>query len=100
MSRIFVISPANCSGPRAQMVMSERAQFDLAVRLRQRRGVAIGEVSQLVTNFFEGQKQMKAMFSGNMPGACAPSMQTISPSFFARRQISSTGKMAAVGDVT
>jgi signal recognition particle subunit SRP54 len=31
-------------------------------------GVAVGEVSQLVTNFFEGQKQMKAMFSGGMPG--------------------------------
>jgi signal recognition particle subunit SRP54 len=31
-------------------------------------GVAIGEVSQLVTNFFEGQKQMKAMFSGGIPG--------------------------------
>jgi signal recognition particle subunit SRP54 len=31
-------------------------------------GVAVGEVSQLVTNFFEGQKQMKAMLSGGMPG--------------------------------
>ncbi len=31
-------------------------------------GVAIGEVAQLVTNFFEGQKQMKAMFSGGIPG--------------------------------
>ena len=31
-------------------------------------GVAVGEVSQLVTNFFEGQKQMKAMFSGGIPG--------------------------------
>src|ERR1700689_3124487 len=31
-------------------------------------GVAVGEVSQLVTNFFEGQKQMEAMFSGGMPG--------------------------------
>jgi signal recognition particle subunit SRP54 len=40
-------------------------------------GVAIGEVSQLVTNFFEGQKQMKAMFSGNMPGMPAmPGMAT------------------------
>jgi signal recognition particle subunit SRP54 len=26
------------------------------------------EVAQLVTNFFEGQKQMKAMFSGGIPG--------------------------------
>ena len=31
-------------------------------------GVAVGEVSQLVTNFFEGQKQMKAIFSGGIPG--------------------------------
>ena len=30
--------------------------------------MAVGEVSQLVTNFFEGQKQMKAMFSGGIPG--------------------------------
>jgi signal recognition particle subunit SRP54 len=40
-------------------------------------GVAVGEVSQLVTNFFEGQKQMKAMFSGAMPGMPAmPGMGT------------------------
>jgi signal recognition particle subunit SRP54 len=37
-------------------------------RIAKGSGVAIGEVSQLVTNFFEGQKQMKAVFSGNMPG--------------------------------
>ena len=37
-------------------------------RIAKGSGVAIGEVSQLVTNFFEGQKQMKAMFSGSMPG--------------------------------
>jgi signal recognition particle subunit SRP54 len=37
-------------------------------RIAKGSGVAIGEVSQLVTNFFEGQKQMKAMFSGGVPG--------------------------------
>jgi signal recognition particle subunit SRP54 len=31
-------------------------------------GVAVGEVSQLVTNFFQGQKQMKAAMSGGIPG--------------------------------
>jgi signal recognition particle subunit SRP54 len=31
-------------------------------------GVAVGEVSQLVTNFQGAQKQMKAAFSGAMPG--------------------------------
>src|SRR5262249_25941597 len=46
-------------------------------RIAKGSGVAIGEVSQLVTNFYEGQKQMKAMFSGNMPGMPAmPGMAT------------------------
>ena len=40
----------------------------LRARIAKGSGVAIGEVSQLVTNFFEGQKQMKAMFSGGIPG--------------------------------
>jgi signal recognition particle subunit SRP54 len=37
-------------------------------RIAKGSGVAIGEVSQLVTNFFEGQKQMRAMFAGGIPG--------------------------------
>ena len=35
-------------------------------------GVAVGEVSQLVTNFYEGQKQMKAMFERRPCPACRP----------------------------
>jgi signal recognition particle subunit SRP54 len=37
-------------------------------RIAKGSGVAIGEVGQLVTNFFEGQKQMKAAFRGGIPG--------------------------------
>jgi hypothetical protein len=38
------------------MVMSDRAQFDLAVRLRQRRGVALGEVFAFVSGlYFKGK---------------------------------------------
>jgi len=38
------------------MVMSDRAQFDLAVRLRQRRGAAIGEVFAFVSGlYFKGK---------------------------------------------
>lgn len=55
-SRVFLLSPANCSGPRAQMVMSERARFDLAVRLRNNDGVAIGEVFAFVSGlYFKGK---------------------------------------------
>jgi signal recognition particle subunit SRP54 len=37
-------------------------------RIARGSGVAVGEVSQLVTNFFEGQKQMRALMGGAIPG--------------------------------
>jgi signal recognition particle subunit SRP54 len=38
------------------------------LRIANGSGVAVGEVAQLVTNFFEGQKQMRAMMGGAIPG--------------------------------
>ena len=55
-ARIFLLSPANCSGLRAKMVLSERAQFDLALRLRGEEGAAIGEVFAFVSGlYFKGK---------------------------------------------
>ena len=54
--RIFLLSPANCSGPRAQMILSGNARFDLALRLRSAQGVAIGEVFAFVSGlYFKGK---------------------------------------------
>jgi signal recognition particle subunit SRP54 len=38
------------------------------LRIAKGSGVSVGEVSQLVNNFFEGQRQMKMLFGGGMPG--------------------------------
>ncbi|MFZ0162176.1 MAG: signal recognition particle protein [Trebonia sp.] len=38
------------------------------LRIANGSGTTVGEVSQLVTNFFEGQKQMRQMLGGAMPG--------------------------------
>jgi signal recognition particle subunit SRP54 len=38
------------------------------LRIANGSGVSVGEVSQLVTNFFEGQKQMKMLLGGGLPG--------------------------------
>jgi hypothetical protein len=55
-SRIFLLSPANCGGNRARIVMSERATFDLAVRLRQPDGASIGEVFAFMSGlYFRGK---------------------------------------------
>ena len=56
LTRIFLLSPANCSGPRARMLLSERADFDLARRLRGRQGVAIGEAFAFISGlYFRGK---------------------------------------------
>jgi signal recognition particle subunit SRP54 len=38
------------------------------MRIANGSGVAVGDVSQLVTNFYEGQRQMKMLMGGGMPG--------------------------------
>ena len=56
MSRIFLLSPANCSGRRARILLSERAEFDLAVRLRSSQGVAVGEAFAFISGlYFKGK---------------------------------------------
>jgi signal recognition particle subunit SRP54 len=59
-------------------------------RIAKGSGVAIGEVSQLVTNFFEGQKQMKAVFGGGGLPGMPPGMAGM-----ARRANKSARKKAA-----
>ena len=59
------------------------------LRIANGSGVTVGEVSQLVTNFFEGQKQMKMLMGGGMPG-----MPAI-PGMAARRPALGQGRQAA-----
>ena len=70
--RVFLLSPANCSGRRAQIVLSERAQFDLAVRLRGERGVAIGEVFAFISGLYFKGKLAYALEFARPPEPGAP----------------------------
>lgn len=56
MPRVFLLSPANCSGKRARMVLSPQATFDLAQRLRTPDGAALGDVFSFVSGlYFRGK---------------------------------------------
>ena len=56
MNRVFVLSPAYAGGRRAQLIMSERAQFDLAERLRSKRPPSLGEVFTFLSGlYFRGK---------------------------------------------
>jgi signal recognition particle subunit SRP54 len=56
------------------------------LRIAKGSGVSVGEVSQLVSNFFEGQKQMKMLLGGGLPG--------MPPGMGGRRPSAKAGKAA------
>ena len=55
-ARIFLLSPANCSGRRAQLVLAPAARFALARELQSREGAALGDVFAFVSGlYFRGK---------------------------------------------
>jgi hypothetical protein len=56
MTRTFLLSPAYAGGRRARMILSERAQFGLARRLRNEEAVSLGEVFTFLSGlYFRGK---------------------------------------------
>src|SRR5947209_6387375 len=56
MNRVFLLSPAYAGGLRAKLIMSERAQFDLARRLRSEKPPTLGEVFAFLSGlYFRGK---------------------------------------------
>jgi hypothetical protein len=55
-NRIFLLSPAYAGGKRAQMILSERAKFNLAKQLRSKKGATIAEVFTFLSGlYFRGK---------------------------------------------
>jgi hypothetical protein len=56
VSRIFILSPANCNGARARQVLSPQADFPLARELRSSTGAPLGDVFSFVSGlYFRGK---------------------------------------------
>jgi hypothetical protein len=54
--RIFLVSPASCAGKRADLLLRERASFDLAMRLRSPAGAPLGDVFTFLSGlYFRGK---------------------------------------------
>lgn len=54
--RVFLLSPAHCGGERAALLLSPRASFDLARRLREPDGATLGEVFSFLSGlYFRGK---------------------------------------------
>jgi hypothetical protein len=75
--RIFLLSPANASGPRAKLILGESAQLPLAERLRNG-GVALGEVFSFISGlYFRGKLAYARAYADPPPGV--PGVLVITP---------------------
>ena len=79
MSRVFLLSPANCNGRRANQVLSPRATFDLAERLRSSEGAAIGDVFTFVSGLYFRGKLTYARRFASPPDPDCPGVHIITP---------------------
>jgi hypothetical protein len=68
--RVFLLSPARCDGERAEMMLSPRARFPLARRLREPAGAPLGEVMSFLSGlYFRGKLAYAEAFARTPAGA-------------------------------
>jgi hypothetical protein len=76
--RIFLLSPAYAGGERARMILSDRAKFELARRLRDKRGAPIAEVFTFLSGlYFRGKIAYATAFA--RPALGIPGVFVITP---------------------
>ena len=78
--RIFLLSPASCSGKRAALLFNERAEFDIARQVREQPGAPLGEVFSFLSGLYFRGKLAYAREFQNPPPRRAPGIQIITPS--------------------
>jgi hypothetical protein len=70
-NRIFLLSPAYAGGKRARMILNDRAEFDLARRLRNRERASLGEVFTFLSGlYFRGKLAYANAFAAASNGLC------------------------------
>ncbi|MBI5548923.1 MAG: hypothetical protein HY901_34000 [Deltaproteobacteria bacterium] len=79
-SRVFLLSPARCSGKRAEVLLSARAEFPLARRLRSSADAPLGEVFAFLSGlYFRGKLAYALAFARPPTGLAACSALVITP---------------------
>ncbi|HEX6627895.1 MAG TPA: hypothetical protein VF105_08075 [Gemmatimonadaceae bacterium] len=77
--RIFLLSPASCGGKRAALLFNDRAEFDIAVRVRNPPGAPLGDVFSFLSGLYFRGKLAYAREFTNPPPRRAPGIQIITP---------------------
>jgi hypothetical protein len=76
--RIFLLSPAYAGGQRARMIFNDRAEFELARKLRRNQGASIAEVFTFLSGlYFRGKIAYATAFA--RPAPKTPGVFVITP---------------------
>ena len=76
--RIFLLSPAYAGGERARMILREEGKFELAQKLRSKRGAPIAKVFTFLSGlYFRGKIAYATVFARPAPGI--PGVFVITP---------------------
>lgn len=68
--QIFLLSPANAGGQRAQLLHNPRARFELALKLRTPQGAMLGEVFAFLSGLYFRGKLAYALTFSHAPRRC------------------------------
>ena len=98
--RIFLLSPAHCAGRRAQMLFSDRAQFDLACRLRVD-GASLGEIFTFLSGlYFRGKLAYSLAFARPPAGCPSAFVITTNRGLVPPDTVVTLGELRALGTVS
>ncbi|HEX9128543.1 MAG TPA: hypothetical protein VF850_05205 [Gemmatimonadaceae bacterium] len=75
--RIFLLSPASSSGKRAALLFNDRADFELARRVRTEAGAPLGEVFSFLSGLYFRGKLTYARIFEEPPPRCASGVHLI-----------------------
>lgn len=78
MRTVYLLSPARCSGRRAQLLLREEAEFELARRLRAPQGISLGEAFAFMSGLYFRGKLAYARAFARPPRGC-PGALVIAP---------------------
>ena len=78
-SRIFLLSPARCQGPRASLLTARGSNYTMAARLRSADGVPIGELFTFLSGLYFRGKLAYARAFARPPAAAGDGVLVITP---------------------
>src|SRR4051812_32651276 len=99
-SKVFLLSPANSGGERAQLLLNPDAQFDLACRVRSAGGAPIGEIFAFLSGlYFRGKLAYAARFQSPPTGRAGSLVITTSRGLLPPETHVAVEELRAMGEV-